>query len=93
MQHTLVLQLDMFEREESEFSKDAAQWAKKQLLVHRKMTPAMWWRMYGRHVSGLTDIACHSQLHPPTVSVASPSLEQSRGKTYASCVHLKWCER
>ena len=68
MQHTLLLQLDMFEREEKEFSKDAAQWAKRELLARRRMTPAMWWRMYGRHVSGLASIAVKVMSQPITSS-------------------------
>ena len=68
MQHTLLLQLDMFEREEKEFSKDAAQWAKRKLFAHRRMMPAMWWRMYGRHVSGLASIAVKVMSQPITSS-------------------------
>ena len=58
----------MFEREEKEFSKDAAQWAKRKLFAHRRMMPAMWWRMYGRHVSGLASIAVKVMSQPITSS-------------------------
>ena len=71
MQHTLVQQLGMFERKEREFSKDVARWAKKQLLACRKMTPAMWWRMYGRHVSGLAGNAVKALSQPITSSTCT----------------------
>ena len=67
-QHTLLLQLDMFEREEGEFSKEAAVWAKKELLAKHKMTPALWWRMYGRHVGALADVAIKVLSQPITSS-------------------------
>ena len=82
MHHTFVQQLDMFEREEREFRKDAPKWAKKHLLACRKLNPAMWWRMYGRRVAGLADIVVKvlSQLIPfSDCDVLFPSLVQSVG--------------
>ena len=67
-QHSRLLQLEMFERSELEFSKEAAQWAKQELLAKRKMTPALWWRMYGRHVGGLADMAVKILSQPITSS-------------------------
>ena len=67
-QHALLMQLEMFERSEVEFSKEAAQWAKHELLAKRKMTPALWWRMYGRHVGGLADMAVKILSQPITSS-------------------------
>ena len=64
----MELELDIFEREEREFSKDAAQWAKTELLACGRMTPAMWWRMYGCHVSGLAIIALKVFSRPITYS-------------------------
>ena len=68
LQHTLLVRLDMFEREEGEFQKEAAQWSKKELLAKKKMTAAQWWRMYGRHVPGLADFTVKVLSQPITSS-------------------------
>ena len=53
LQHTLVMQLELFEGEREDFGKEAAGWAQKQLLAEHKMTPALRWRMHGRHIPDL----------------------------------------
>ena len=68
LQHTLLMQLELFEGECGDFGKEAAQWAKKQLLAERKMTPAQWWRMYGRHLPGICDLAVKVLSQPITSS-------------------------
>ena len=63
----------MFEQEEREFNKDAAQWAKKLLLNCHNRAPAMWWCMYCRHVCA--DIA---------VKVLSQTITSSECERYIS---------
>ena len=67
-QHTLLMQLELFEGECGDFGKEAAQWAKKQLLAERKMTLAQWFRMYGRHLLGMCDLGVKVLSQPITSS-------------------------
>ena len=67
-QHTILLQLDMFEREEGDFSKEAVVLAKNELLATHKMIPTLCWRMYDRHVGALADVAIKILSQPITSS-------------------------
>ena len=56
LQHTCLIQLELFDVECGDFGNEVAQWAKKQMLAQRKMMPAQWWRMFGRHIPCIFDL-------------------------------------
>ena len=80
----------MVECEEGELQKEAAQWAKKELLAQEKMTGALWRRMYsstsyvlqGRAGSWRLcgEGALTARTLPPTVRDTFLCLVQSRGR-------------